>query len=348
MSCQAQMVRGLGRRSPWAGLDDESLNSCFGHAAAVIVRVAVSGQRADWRTSKDLEKAQVAAFRHQALEHWKRVNAVSRQGERFTVAFDADRHAPDHAPIDRLFEQPDLHTIERDLLAELVDDRLRAFWTLVLREHLAFKDAGHRLGLTRAGVMACTRQGRTAFADYLVRRESGALCTARSRDIAARESGTADAAGVERAAAHLEACYACALVHEPETSALQRGILGLAPTGLVLRILSRAGDAASTPVARIVDSGSGSRAVAAGLAAVAVGAGSGVDISSERDRKTDNGAPVDRPAIAPPASTRSTALESLARAGRAKRGRTADSGAAARPSRRPRRLRRLYPSPPIA
>ena len=282
MACQTQMVRGLARKSPWVGLDDETLASCFGHGAAVIARVAASGQRPEWRTSKDLEKAQIAAFRHQALDYWKRANAQSRRGERFTVAFDPERHGHGHAPIDRLFEQPDLHTIERDLLAELTDEGLRAFWTIVLHAQVSFKEAGDRLQLTKAEVMSCTRAGRVAFGGYLDRRSTGELCVERGLDLAARRAGSATPLQAERAAAHVESCYACALVHDPSTSALQRGILGLAPTGLILRLLSRAGDVAASPVTRIVDSGSGSRAVATGLAAVAV-AGSSLGIDAATD-----------------------------------------------------------------
>lgn len=309
VGCRAQMIRGLARKSPWAGLDDETLESCFHYAAAVIAKIAASGQRSEWRTPKDLEKAQIAAFRHQALDHWRRVNAQSRQGDRFTVAFDPDRHAAEHAPIDRLFEQPDLHTIERDLLAELADDRLRAFWSIVLLEQVSFKEAGDRLELSKSAVMACTRAGRAAFAGYLDQRASGELCRDRALDIAAHRAGSATRWRIERAEAHLESCYACALVHEPRTSAIERGILGLAPTGFILRLLSRAGDAASAPAMRIVESGSGSRAVAAGLAAVAA-AGVGVGTQRGSEPKPRGGTPTSaapagpsgsRTALPPPA-----------------------------------------------
>ncbi|MCW3011142.1 MAG: hypothetical protein JWO90_1546 [Solirubrobacterales bacterium] len=275
---QRQIVRGLGRRSPWAGMDDETLDSCYHHAAAVIAKVAEDGQRADWSKPQDLERAVVSAFRHQAYDHWKRVNAQHRQADRHTVPFDPERHAPDDTPLDRLFEQPDLHTIKRDLLSELQDPRLRQFWTVVLTEEISFRAAGDRLGLSKVAVSACTKQGRAAFAGYLSRRASGQLCRDRTLDIAAHRAGIEDLARTERALAHLESCYACALVHEPRTSAIQRGILSLAPTGLILRMLSRAGDVAATPAMRIADSGSGSRAVAAGLAALAVGTGAGVQL----------------------------------------------------------------------
>lgn len=283
MSCRDQIVRGLGHKSPWDGLDDETLASCYGHGAAVIAKVASSGQRPEWRTTKDLERAQVAAYRHQALDHWKRINTQSRQGDRFTVVFDPERHASGDAPMDRLFEQPDLMAIERDLLAELVDDELRSFWSLVLRERHTFKSAGDRLGLTRAMVMAHTRAGRAAFNVYLERRGTGQLCVERSMDVRAHRAGKADPVRAERAEAHLESCYACALVHEPSTSAFQRGLLGLAPTGLILRFLFRSGEGPASPVLRTaLESSSGSRMVATGLAAVAV-AGSGVGIQAARD-----------------------------------------------------------------
>lgn len=282
IGCETQIVRGLARKSPWVGLDEETLASCFGHGAAVIARVAAGGQRSEWRTPKDLEKAQIAAFRHQAFEHWRRVNARSREGDRYTVAFDPERHGVADAPMDRLFAQPDLRDILRDLLAELADDDLRAYWTIILREQSSFTQAGDRLQLSKAEVTAYTRAGRSAFINYLDRRSSGALCVERSLDVLADRAGAAGPLRSERAKAHIESCYACALVHEPQTSAIERGILGLAPTGFVLRLLARAGDVTASPVMRIADTGSGSRAVAAGLAAVAV-AGSGVGIKAATD-----------------------------------------------------------------
>jgi len=288
MGCRAQMVRGLARKSPWAGLEIETLDSCFGLAAAIIAKVAVSGQRPEWRTPRDLEKAQIAAYRYQALDHWKRVNAQSREGDRHAVVFDPERHASDHKPMDRLFDQPDLHTIERDLLAELADDRLRAFWTIVLHEQVPFKTAGDRLGLSKSAVMACTRGGRVAFANYLERRADGDLCRDRSLDITAKLAGTASAWRVERAEAHLESCYLCALIHEPRTSAIQRGILDLAPTGLVLRLLARAGDAASAPAVRIAESGSSSRTVAACVAAALSVVGTSVVVEQRSQNPRSN------------------------------------------------------------
>lgn len=283
MSRQDEIVRGLARKSPWVGLEDDTMASCYGHGAAVIARVAASGQRPEWRTTKDLERAQVAAYRHQALDHWKRVNTQSRRGERFTVAFDPERHAVGDTPVDRLFDQPDLLSIERDLLVELIDDDVRAFWTVVLREHHTFKDAGDRLGLTKATVMAYTRAGRTAFAAYLERRKTGQLCEERSRDVLAQRAGTATPLRAERGEAHLESCYACALVHEPGTSAFQRGLLGLAPTGWILRLLFRSGEGPTSPVLRtVLESSSGSRALATGLAAAAI-AGTGVGVQVTRD-----------------------------------------------------------------
>ncbi len=292
MSCRPQMVRGLGRKTPWVGLDDETLDSCFGHGAAVVVRVAVSGQRPEWRSARDLEKAQIAAFRHQALDHWKRVNAQFRQGDRLTVAFDPDRHAPQDAPMDRLFEHPDPLAIQRDLLAEIVDPELRRFWSSVLGEGASFKTAGDGLGLTKAQVMARTRAGRATFAEYFERRDSGALCRDRGADIVATRSGAADDARVERAEAHLESCYSCALVHEPGSGAIERGILGVAPIGLALRLATRAGEVASVPASRWMEAGVGARLVTAGLAAVAVaGSGAGIDAATqdppvERERRS--------------------------------------------------------------
>lgn len=279
MSCRSQMVYGLRRKTPWAGLDDETLESCFSHGAAVIARVASSGERPEWRTARDLEKAQIAAFRHQALDHWKRVNAQSRQGDRLAVEFDPERHAAPDAPIDRLYEQPDLHAIQRDLLAELDDPDLRGFWTPVLQDTVSFKAAGDKLGLNKAQVMARTRAGRAAFAAYLDRRDTGELCRVRELDIRAWRSGSADDAAAERAQAHLACCYACSLVHERARGAFERGILGVAPTGLVLRLLARLSDLASTPAGRITETVGGARLLAGGLTAVTI-AGAGVDAAS--------------------------------------------------------------------
>ena len=284
MSRRAQMVCGLKRKTPWAGLDADTLDSCFGYGAAVIARVAASGQRPEWRRPKDLEKAQIAAFRHQALDHWKRINAQSRQGDRLAVTFDPERHASPDTPMDRLFEQPDLHAIQRDLLAELADPELRAFWSVVLGEAGSFKTAGDRLGLTKAQVMARTRAGRSAFAGYLDRRETGELCRERSGDIVAMHAGTMNALLAERAKAHLECCYACSLIHEPHTGAFERGILGVAPIDVLLRLATRAGEVASVPATRWTEAGAGTRLVGGAVAALTV-AGSGLGIEAAiRDR----------------------------------------------------------------
>lgn len=286
MACRAQMVNGLKRKTPWAGMDSETLESCFGHGAAVIARVAASGQRPEWRTPKDLEKAQIAAFRHQALDHWKRVNAQSRQGDRLAIAFDPDRHAAQDAPMDRLFLQPDLHAVTRDLLSELADEGLHAFWAAVLENSETFKSAGDRLGLTKAQVMARTRAGRLAFAAYVERRETGELCRERGQDIAAVRAGVANPRQLTRAEAHLECCYACALVHRPESGAFERGILGVAPVGLLLRLATRAGDIASIPATRWAEAGAGARSLAGGLAAVTAAA-SGVGIGAAIEDRPD-------------------------------------------------------------
>ncbi len=312
MACREQMVCGLRRKTPWAGLDLDTLDSCFGHGAAIIVKVAVSGQRPEWRTAKDLEKAQIAAFRHQALDHWKRVNARSRQGDRMAVAFDPDRHSPQDAPMDRLFEQPDLHAIQRDLTAELADAELRVFWTAVLSGPASFKAAGDQLGLSKAQVMARTRAGRSVFADYLDRRETGELCRERGVDIVALRGGTASEERAERAEAHLEACYSCSLVHQPQTSAFERGILGITPIGLLLRMAMRAGEVASIPATRWTEAGAGARLAAGGLAALTVtGAGVSIEAATKARRVTER---PPRPGVsrvvpaAPPERIRTPAL----------------------------------------
>ncbi|MEJ7894462.1 MAG: hypothetical protein WKF94_17665 [Solirubrobacteraceae bacterium] len=251
----------------------------------MIARVAASGQRPEWRSAKDLEKAQIAAFRHQALDHWKRVNAQSRTGDRTAVTFDPERHASPDAPMERLFAQPDLHAIQRDLLAELSDPTLRAFWAAILSDAVSFKTAGDRLGLTKAQVMARTRAGRFAFAAYLDRRETGALCQERCEDIVALRAGTVDDLRAERAEAHLESCYACALVHQPHSGAFERGILGIAPIGILLRLATRAGEVASVPATRWTEAGAGARLVAGSLAALTV-AGSGVGIKTTIENRS--------------------------------------------------------------
>lgn len=279
MSCEREIVLGLAWKRPWAGLDEETQASCYGHAVAIVARIAESSQRPEWRRAGDLEKAQVAAYRNQALEHWRRVNTQSRRGERFVLLFDPERHAAGHSPIDALFASPDLHAVESDLLAELVQEQLRDFWTIVLREQVGFKDAGDRLGLTKAGVIAHTRAGRAAFAEYLERRATGDLCIQRGADIAADRRGAASPVQSRRARAHLESCYACALAYEPRTSAFQRGILSISPLGLALRLATRASEAASAPATRIAETSAASRAVAAGAVTLAL-AGSGVGIQA--------------------------------------------------------------------
>lgn len=285
MACEREMVLGLARRSPWIGLDEVTQASCYGHAVAVVARIAASRQRPEWRRPRDLEKAQVAAYRNQALEHWRRVNAHSRRGDRFAVLFDPERHSLNHSPIDALFEPPDLHAVESDLLAELVQTELRDFWTIVLREQVEFKVAGDRLGLTKAGVIASTRAGRTAFASYLERRATGELCAQRGADIEAHHRGAASSIQSLRARAHLESCYVCALAHEPRTNAFQRGILALSPLGLVLRLTVRASEAVSAPATRVADAGAVTRAVAAGVAALTVAGSSFGVVSDTPERK---------------------------------------------------------------
>ena len=353
MSCRAQMVCGLRRKPPWAGLDADTLDSCFGLGAAVIVGLAASGERPDWRSVDDLEKAQIAAFRNQVFDHWKRVNALSRRGDRVTVAFDPERHAAPDTQMERLFAQPDLSTVRRDLLAELVDPALRAFWTLVLDHGLTFKESGDRLDLTKAQVMARTRAGRFVFAGYLVRRESGELCSERGADIAARRAGTADAAGVERAAAHLDACYACALVHQPGAGAFERGVLTLAPFGLLVRLKARAADLAAVPVTRWAEAAAGARLAAGGLAALAVaGTTIGVQAATSPERPAAAApAPVATVTRAAPVAEREAfrapalLLAAPPAAGSAALGRARpDAGAATREARR---RARPEPSRPV-
>jgi hypothetical protein len=277
MSCRAQMICGLRRRTPWVGLDADTLDSCFGLGAALISRMAATGERPEWRTAGDLEKAQVAAFRNQTYDHWKRINAQSRQGDRHAVAFDPERHASQEASIDRLLELPDVASVRRDLLAEIDDEDLRRFWAPVLEEAINFKSAGDRLGLTKAQVMSRTRAGRAIFEGYFERRETGELCHQRGRDIAALRGGNAGAAAAGRAQAHLESCYPCALSHEPNSGAFERGLLSAGPLGMVLRLVPRASDVAGFPAAGRPAADACVRLLAGGLAAIAVvGTGAGV------------------------------------------------------------------------
>lgn len=315
MACERQIVVGLATRSPWIGLDEETLASCYGHGAAVVARIAASSQQPAWRRPSDLEKAQIAAYRNQAFEHWRRVNTQSRRGDRFTVLFDPERHAGEHAPIDALFELPDLHAVEEDLLAELGSPELRRFWAIVLLERVSFKVAGDRLGLTRAAVTASTRAGRAQFEVYLERRASGELCADRAVAIEARRSGGATADQEEKARAHLAACYVCALVHEPRTSAFRRGILAVSPVGFILRWTGRGADGRHTLTTRLADASAATRALTAGVAAVAV-AGSGLGLkaatSDPASRRPTGGAP--RAAVAQPT------LERISSASAAPRG----------------------------
>ena len=307
MARQAGIVRGLARSSPWAGIDENTRDSYFGAAAATIARIAETGEREDWRSFRDLEKAQITAYRHEALDHWKRINAASRSGDKSAVEFDAERHDTGVSPIEKLFDQPDLIAVQRDLLADLNDEHLRAFWSIVFDQQVTFKHAGDQLGMTKSGVMVATKNGRKLFAGHLHRRASGELCRSRGIDIKALRAGGASARQRERAEAHLEGCYACALVHEPRTSALDRGLLGLAPTGLILRLLAKAGEAASVPVLRIAESGTVGRAAAAGVAALAV-AGAGVGVKSElAPSRPDSKSPAAK-VVASPATSTSTAV----------------------------------------
>ena len=138
MARETRIVRGLAQSTPWVGIDDDTLGSYYGFAAAIIARVAETGAREDWRTLDDLERAQVSAFRNQAFDHWKHRNATVRTADKHAVTFDPQRHDPGEAVFDRLFAQPDLVTVRRDLLAELTDPTLRSFWTLVFSEQITY------------------------------------------------------------------------------------------------------------------------------------------------------------------------------------------------------------------
>ena len=196
---------GCARDRPGRDSTRRTLQSCFGHGAAIVAHVATnSGKRPDWRNPKDLEKAQIAAFRHQAFDYWKKANTESRRGDRHAVTFDPDQHAPLDEPMQRLFDQPDLEAIREDLLTELDDVALRDFWRAVLREGVTFKESGDRLGLTKAQVMARTLCGPRAVRGLPLRpRVRRAVPRARARPGSGARGGRRFAGGGTRREAHL-------------------------------------------------------------------------------------------------------------------------------------------------
>jgi hypothetical protein len=228
MARQPAIVRGLARRPPWAGVDDETLTELYLEAAALITRLAASGQRRDWRVRRDLERAVIAAFRHQALSHWKAVNAQMRRGDRDSTPFDPERHGAADDALARIFDDPRDELVARDWLAQL-RDQVRTFWEPVILEGKQLKESGDALGLTKAQRQALYRDGIEQLARFRALAAEGLTCQLRAPAITALRAGTAGPVDTERAQAHLACCLACALVHEPGASALTRGILHVLP-----------------------------------------------------------------------------------------------------------------------
>jgi hypothetical protein len=241
MQRREPIVRGLAHRTPWSGIKADTLNGLYSEAAAIISRIAASQYRRDWRTHADLERAVIAAFRHQALHHWRSVNAAKRRGDRDAVEFDPERHARSEEVLASIFDaNPHEELVARDWLAQL-DGEVRQFWRLLL-DGVSFTDAGDRLGLSYAQSKVHHRAGLEQFARFRALQEAGKVCHLRAGAIAAYRSGTADAITAERAQAHLACCLACALVHDRQASAVTRGLFHVLPLPAVARAFARLRD----------------------------------------------------------------------------------------------------------
>lgn len=233
-----RIVTGLARRTPWAGIDRETLDELFLSAAATVSRLAASGERADWRTPRHLERAAISAFRHEALAHWKTVNAQKRRGDRDAAPLDPERDGASDDPLNRIYEpDPREELVARDWLVQLRGD-VREFWKPVILEGVEYKEAGDRLGLNKAERQAMYRQGIEHLGRFRRLLEEGRVCQLRAPAIAAYRAGTADAVTSERARAHLACCLPCALVHDAGASALKRGILHALPVAAVGRAVA--------------------------------------------------------------------------------------------------------------
>ena len=238
---RAALIGSLARRSPWGGIDRETLDGLYVEAAAKVARIAGSQQRRDWRTRRDLERAMIAAFRFEAQHYWRNVKAEKRRGDRAPVPFDPDEHAEGEDLLARIFDaSPHEELVARDWLAQLRGE-VRAFWALLL-EGVSFTHAGERLGLPYRECQALYRAGLEQLGRFRALQESGKVCQLRAPAIAALRAGTADDLTAERARAHLACCLSCALVHERNASALRRGILHVLPLPAVVRALARVRD----------------------------------------------------------------------------------------------------------
>lgn len=232
------IVTGLARRTPWAGIDRETCDELYLSAAATVSRLAAAGDRPDWRTPRHLERAVIAAFRHEALAYWKAVNAQKRRGDREAAPFDPEHDAPTDDPLNRLYESdPREELVARDWLAQLRGE-VREFWEPVVLEGVEYKEAGERLGVDKARRQALYRDGIEHLGRFRQLLEEGRVCQLRAPAIAAYRAGTADAVTAERARAHLACCLPCALVHEAGASALKRGILHALPVAAVGRAVA--------------------------------------------------------------------------------------------------------------
>jgi DNA-directed RNA polymerase specialized sigma24 family protein len=232
------IVNGLARRTPWAGIDRETLDELYLSAAATVSRLAASGRRADWGTIGHLERAVIAAFRNEALAYWKTVNTKKRRGDRDAAPFDPDRDAPSEDPLNRLYEpDPREELVARDWLAQLHGE-VREFWEPVILEGIEYKEAGERLGVDKARRQALYRKGIEHLSRFRQLLEEGRVCELRAPAIRAYRAGAADPVTAERARAHLACCLPCALVHEAGASALKRGILHALPWAAVGRAVA--------------------------------------------------------------------------------------------------------------
>jgi DNA-directed RNA polymerase specialized sigma24 family protein len=149
------------------------------------VAVGISGERADWRTPRHLKRAAIAAFRHEALAHWKAVNAQKRRSDRDAAPFDPERDGPTDDPLNRLYEpDPREELVARDWLVQLRGD-VREFWKPVILEGVEYKEAGDRLGLNQAERQAMYRQGIEHLGRFRRLLDEGRVCQLRAPAIAA-------------------------------------------------------------------------------------------------------------------------------------------------------------------
>lgn len=249
-------MRGLRHRTPWRGIEEETLKELYDEAVTTVAQLAASQQRRDWRTRAHLERAVIAAFRHQAQHHWRHFNAMKRRGDRDAVEFDADLHGATDEVLTRIFDvNPHDALVARDWLAQ-VDGDVRDFWRLLI-DGASFRHAGEELGLTYAECKVHQRVGLEQFARFRTLQEEGKVCQLRASAIAAYLAGTADAPTAERAEAHLACCLACALVHDQKASAVSRGLFHLLPVPLLARAFGRLRDLVGDRAAEATAGGAG-------------------------------------------------------------------------------------------